>query len=203
MLRTRWFFTVEPKYRRTDKGLVLVLAVIERPIVRSVKYIGAAEIKPKKLGEETGLKVGSPYDMSANKEAAKRLENYYHEQGYTEATVDLISGDKPEQRDVVFRIHEGVSQKVVWRYFVGNTSVSGERLAMELKTTPAYALIGGKFDPTNLAEDVAGVRKSTTRTWAFSMPRSSRPSNSQRIASGSTCGTRCRRACTTRSAISA
>lgn len=159
LLRTRWFFTVEPKYRRTDKGLVLVIAVIERPIVRSVKYLGASEIKPKKLADETGLKVGSPYDMSANKEAAKRLESYYHEQGYTEATVDLISGDKPDQRDVVFRIHEGVSQKVVWRYFVGNTSVSGERLAMELKTTPAYAFIGGKFDPTNLAEDVAGVRK--------------------------------------------
>jgi outer membrane protein insertion porin family len=159
LIRTRWFFTVEPKYRRTDKGLVLVLAVIERPIVRSVKYLGASEVKPKKLAEETGLKVGSPYDMSANKESAKRLESYYHDQGYTEATVDLISGDKPEQRDVVFRIHEGVSQKVVWRYFVGNTSVSSERLAMELKTTPAYVFIGGKFDPTNLAEDVAGVRK--------------------------------------------
>ena len=159
LLRTRWFFTVEPKYRRTDKGLVLVLSVIERPIVRSVKYLGASEVKPKKLAEETGLKVGSPYDMSANKESAKRLESYYHEQGYTEATVDLISGDKPDQRDVVFRIHEGVSQKVVWRYFDGNVSVSSERLAMELKTTPAYVFIGGKFDPTNLAEDVAGVRK--------------------------------------------
>ncbi len=159
LLRTRWFFTVEPKYRRTDKGLTLVLTVIERPIVRSIKYLGASEIKPKKLAEETGLKVGSPYDMSANKESAKRLESYYHDQGYTEATVDLISGDKPEQRDVVFRVHEGVSQKVVWRYFVGNTSVSSERLAMELKTTPAYVFIGGKFDPTNLAEDVAGVRK--------------------------------------------
>lgn len=159
LIRTRWFFTVEPKYRRTDKGLVLVLSVIERPIVRSVTYLGANEVKTKKLAEETGLKVGSPYDMSANKEAAKRLESYYHDKGYTEATVDLIKGNKPEERDVVFRIHEGVSQKVVWRYFVGNPSVSGERLAMELKTTPAYVWIGGKFDPNNLAEDVAAVRK--------------------------------------------
>ncbi len=30
---------------------------------------------------------------------------------------------------------------------------------MELKSTPAYVFIGGKFDPVNLAEDVAGVRK--------------------------------------------
>ena len=159
LIRTRWFFTIEPKYRRTDKGLVLVLSVIERPIVRSVVYLGAKEIKVKTLSQETGLKVGSPYDMSANKEAAKRLENFYREKGYTEATVDLIKGGKPEERDVVFRIHEGVKQKIVWRYFEGNTSVSGERLAMELKSTPAYVFIGGKFDPINLAEDVAGVRK--------------------------------------------
>ena len=159
LIRTRWFLTVEPKYRRTDKGLVLVIAVIERPIVHSVTYLGASEIKIKKLTEETGLKVGSPYDMSANKEAAKRLENFYHEKGYTEATVDLVKGDNPDQRDVVFRIHEGVSQKIVWRYFVGNSAVSGERLTMELKSTPAYVFIGGKFDPTNLSEDVAGVRK--------------------------------------------
>jgi outer membrane protein insertion porin family len=159
LIRTRWFFNIEPKYRRTDKGLVLVLAVLERPIVRKVEYIGCKEIKAKKLAQETGLKVGSPYDMEANKQAAKRLETYYREQGYTEATVDLIQGSKPEERDVVFRIHEGVKQKVVWRYFEGNTSISSERLAMELKSSPAYVGFGGKFDPANLPEDVAGIRK--------------------------------------------
>ncbi len=159
LIKTRWFFSVVPKYRRTDKKLILVLNVIERPIVHNVVYLGATQIKIKKLAAETGLKVGSPYDMGANKEAARHLENFYHEQGYTEATVDLIQGDKPEQRDVVFRIHEGVAQKVVWRYFVGNVSVSGERLAMELKSSPAYVFIGGKFDPVNLTEDIAAVRK--------------------------------------------
>src|ERR1700722_2909415 len=159
LIKTRWFFSVVPKYRRTDKKLILVLNVIERPIVHNVVYLGATQMKIKKLAAETGLKVGSPYDMGANKEAARHLETFYHEQGYTEATVDLVQGDKAEQRDVVFRIHEGVAQKVVWRYFVGNEAVSGERLAMELKSAPAYVFIGGKFDPVNLNEDIAAVRK--------------------------------------------
>jgi outer membrane protein insertion porin family len=194
LIRTRWFFTVEPKFRRTDKGLVLVISLIERPIVHSVKFLGASEIKPKKLTEETGLRVGSPYDMSANKEAAKRIESYYHEKGYTEATVDLISGNKPEERDVVFQIHEGVSQKVVWRYFVGNSAVSGERLAMELKTTPAYVWIGGKFDPTNLAEDVAGVRKYYENLGFFDAtvkPTVTTPSRSRRTSRRSRRSTTC------------
>ncbi len=31
---TDWFFSVEPRYRRTDKGLVLVYRVIERPLIK-------------------------------------------------------------------------------------------------------------------------------------------------------------------------
>jgi beta-lactamase regulating signal transducer with metallopeptidase domain len=159
LIKTRWFASIVPKYRHTDKKLVLVLAVIERPIIRSVVYQGATQIALKRLAAETGLKVGSPYDMGANKEEARHLESFYHEQGYTKATVVLIKGDKPEDRDVVFSIHEGIRQKVIWRYFVGNASVPGERLAMQLKSTPAYVSIGGRFDPSNLAEDVAAVRK--------------------------------------------
>ena len=159
LLRTRWFFTVEPKYRRTDKGLVLVLAVTERPLVRSIKYFSASEIKPQRLAAETGLKVGAPYEVISNQDAARRLATLYHEQGYAEATVELVSGDKPNERNIEFRIHEGVAQRVVWRYFAGNKAVSGERLAMELKSKPAYASILGKFDPENLAQDVAAVRK--------------------------------------------
>jgi beta-lactamase regulating signal transducer with metallopeptidase domain len=159
LIKTRWFFSVVPKYRRTDKKLILVLSVVERPMIHSVTYLGATQIKLKKLAAETALKVGSPYDMGANKEAARHLETFYHEQGYTEATVDLVKGDKPADRDVIFRIHEGACQKVIWRYFAGNDSVSSERLSMVLKSTPAYGFIRGKFDPANLTEDVAAVRK--------------------------------------------
>ena len=97
--------------------------------------------------------------MISNQDAARRLATLYHEQGYAEATVELVSGDKPNERNIEFRIHEGVAQRVVWRYFAGNKAVSGERLAMELKSKPAYASILGKFDPENLAQDVAAVRK--------------------------------------------
>ena len=54
LLRTRWFFTVEPKYRRTDKGLVLVLAVTERPLVRSIKYFGRLGNQAAETGRGNG-----------------------------------------------------------------------------------------------------------------------------------------------------
>src|SRR5690606_1544495 len=104
---TRWFYSVEPKFVRGDKGLELVFVVLERPIVRKVEFQGRKKIKEKYLTAETGLRVGSPFDVSANREAARRLENYYHEKGYAFATVELAKGDQPDDREVVFRIYEG------------------------------------------------------------------------------------------------
>jgi outer membrane protein insertion porin family len=157
--KTRWFYTVTPKFRNTPQGVILVFVVIERPIVRSVEYVGNVEMKTKKLEAQTGLRAGSPYDVNANKEAATRLEDYYHKEDFPDATVALEKGGKREERDVVFRIYEGKKQKVLWRSFEGNNAFSGDLLAMQLKSTPAYGgLIGGHFDPANLPEDVAAIR---------------------------------------------
>ncbi|HEX4071064.1 MAG TPA: POTRA domain-containing protein, partial [Planctomycetaceae bacterium] len=159
LLKTRWFFSVAPTYRRTDKKRTLVFVVVERPTVRNVEYQGAQAMPLNKLAVETGLKVGSPFSNGANQDAARHLEKFYHAQGYTEATVELIKGDKPDDYDVVFRIHEGVKQKVVGRYFVGNKSVSDEKLAMEIKSSPANVFNATKVDPVHTTEDVAALRK--------------------------------------------
>ena len=158
--KTGWFYTVETRFRPTDKGQILVFVVFERPIVRSVAYVGNGQVKTKKLAEATGLKVGSPFDASANREAAKKIETFYREQGYAEATVDLEKGGNRDDRDVVFRIHEGPSEKIMWRTFEGNYAFSSELLSLQLVSTPAYGgFVGGKFDPAKLPEDCAKVRK--------------------------------------------
>ena len=65
--KTGWFYTVETKFRRppNGQGQILVFLVFERPIVRSVQYLGNQDVKTKKLEEATGLKVGSPFDAGA------------------------------------------------------------------------------------------------------------------------------------------
>src|SRR5580704_19596976 len=161
--KTGWFYTVETKFRRppNGQGQILVFLVFERPIVRSVQYLGNHDVKTKKLEEATGLKLGSPFDASANREAAKKIETLYREQeGYSEATVDLEKGGNRDDRDVVFRIHEGMKQRIIWRTFEGNQAFSSELLTLQLVSTPAYGgFVGGKFDPAKLPEDCAKVRK--------------------------------------------
>ena len=107
LVRTRWFANVEPSIRRTDNGNLLVFRVLERPIVTRVEYKGNKKIKTKVFQSMTQLKPGSPYDVSANRECARRIEEHYHEKGFTFATVELERGDvrTDPDREVVFLIN--------------------------------------------------------------------------------------------------
>ncbi|MGE3313768.1 MAG: outer membrane protein assembly factor, partial [Planctomycetaceae bacterium] len=160
LFKPRWFMHVEPVYRRTNEGLVLILRVVERPVVHKVQYVGNEKIKDKDLAARTGLVVGSPFDVSGNREAARRLEAYYHEKGYMDATVTLQKGNNKDDREVIFRIHEGPKVRVVWRSFQGNKDFSSELLKTKLVTKSAFFwYFGGKFDPATIPDDIAALKQ--------------------------------------------
>lgn len=158
LVRTRWFATVEPIVRRTEDGLVLTYKVLERPIVRRVEYRGCKKIKQEKLEALTNLKVGSPYDVSANRECARRIEEMYHEKGFAFATVELESGNSKDDREVVFVIHEGPKVKVADVEFEGNKFFSDSLLALKLRTKKRILWVfGGKWDPTTVRDDIDSI----------------------------------------------
>ena len=156
---TRWFLSVEPRYRQTEKGLVLIFKVIERPILQSVEYRGNHDIKTKHLEAITGLKRGSPFDVSANREAAQAIENHYRDKGWAFATVGLAKGGAREDRDVIFDIKEGPKVKVTRVKFNGNEDFSGPLLKTKLRTKTAILWVfGGKYDPQTFPDDIAALK---------------------------------------------
>ncbi len=160
LYRTRWFFSIEPRYRATDEGLVIIFRVLERPVVMSVEYRGNKKIKTKQLAARTGLKEGSPFDVSANRESAHRIEEYYHERGYTSATVKLVKGDDKNDREIIFEIEEGPKVRVTRIKFTGNDAFSGPLLKTKLRTKTAVLwLIGGIYDPGTIPDDTASLRQ--------------------------------------------
>ncbi|MEX0716356.1 MAG: BamA/TamA family outer membrane protein [Planctomycetaceae bacterium] len=158
---TRWFFSVEPIFERTaDGGAVLKFRVLERPVVRTVEFRGATERKKKHLIAETGLKTGSPFDPSANLEAARRIESWYHGKGHVFARCELVTGGEKEDRDVVFEIEEGPEVKVTGAKFKGNSFVSDGVLKTKLQTKIALLwLIGGHYDPATIPNDVTVLKQ--------------------------------------------
>ncbi|MFO0918623.1 MAG: BamA/TamA family outer membrane protein [Planctomycetaceae bacterium] len=167
--RTRWFAIVTPAIRKTDEGKELVFKVIERPIVHSVTYQGAKtpnawektasswglmKTEEEKLAALTGLKKGAPYDISGNRDCARRIEKMYHEKGYAFATVELVKGDNPTDRDVVFEIDKGPKVKVTSIKFEGNNAFNDQLLALKLRSKKRIAWVfGGKWDPSTVPDD--------------------------------------------------
>jgi outer membrane protein insertion porin family len=158
---TRWFFSVEPRYRRADAGLVLVFRVIERPMVEKVEYRGNERIATKFLEKLTGLREQSPYDVSVNREAARRIEEHYHEKGFPYVKVKLLTGDRRDEREVVFEIHEGPKVIVGSVKFTGNDAFNGSLLKTKLAMKPAFLGLPflSKYKPERVPDDVAALKQ--------------------------------------------
>lgn len=161
LTRTRWFASVEHTLTPSEAGPVLTFKLLERPIVRNVEYRGWKKIKQAKLESITNLKIGtSPYDVSANRECARRIEEHYHEKGFAFATVELVRGDDKNDREVVFEINEGPKVYVSDVDFKGNEFFSDAVLDLKLRTKKRlFWVFGGKYDPTTIPDDKAAVQQ--------------------------------------------
>lgn len=184
LMNTRWFYSVAERFEDSPKGPVLIFRVHERPIVRRVQFYGLNRIKKKELVSWTGLKVGSPFDVVANREAVHRIEQEYKERGFYFVEVRLERGADPADREVIFRIKEGPKVRVTDRAFrfvtksgrtvtsqlpflqrpsqngVTGLSPSEARLRTKLQTKEAwFGLFGGLYQPETIEQDVEALKQ--------------------------------------------
>ena len=165
LYNTHWFFSVEPVYRRTNDGLILVFRVVERPTVERVEYRGNKNVKTKKLEKATELKPGDALDISQNRQLVQRLEEEYRKWGYPDAKVKLVKGGDKDDHEVVFEIDEGQQLAVTHVKFTGNESryAFDRLLATKLRTKKALpggiTLLGGKYDPATIADDIESLKQ--------------------------------------------
>ncbi|MEX1230070.1 MAG: BamA/TamA family outer membrane protein [Planctomycetaceae bacterium] len=165
---TRWFLNVEPRTRKTKNGIVLIFNVYERPVLKSdVELRGNKKIKTKHLLALTGLKEGAPFDVSANLECVRRIENHYREKGYYFRKVKLVKGGDRDDREVIIEIEEGPKVIVGGVNFIGNDAFSGPLLKTKIMTKLAFiriprtrvAYFGGLYDPSSIPNDVASLKE--------------------------------------------
>lgn len=164
LLGTRWFLSVKPFYRETKDGPVLVFQVTERPVLRSVEFVGNKKIKTGELQAHTGLTPGHGFDVAANRESVARIKSLYVEKGFRFTKVTLQKGSQKRDRDVVFVIEEGPKVKVRDINFTGNDFNSTRVLKTKISTkVPIDNLgmgwIGGDYDPDIVRNDVFALKQ--------------------------------------------
>ena len=153
--RSRKFVDVHPKYVRVAEGMVVIFQVVERPMLRYVKYVGNDRVSTRTLRKQAEIDVGDAMDPYVVEEARRRIESHYQEKGYETARVTTVEGDKAGDKGAVFLIDEGLNRKALWTSFVGNTIASDARLLTQIKSKPGvFWLIGGNIDREVIEQDV-------------------------------------------------
>jgi outer membrane protein insertion porin family len=156
--RTRKFVDVHPKYVRVAEGIVVIFQVVERPMVRYVRFVGNEQVTTRTLRKKAEIEVGDSIDPYTVEEVRRRVEGFYHERGYDKARVTTVEGSKPGDKGAVFLVDEGRSKKSLWTTFVGNTIASDARLLTQIQSKPGILwLLGGDVDRDKIDADVTSL----------------------------------------------
>ncbi len=155
LTRSGLFVAVKPYYRDIPEGRVVIFEVVERPRVEYIKFVGNEKIRKKLLRRQIDLNEGDAIDPYMVADARHKIEDFYRKRGHTKAQVQVVEGDKPGDRGVVFLINEGDKNRILWTSFVGNTIASDGRLRTQIQSKPGFLwFFKGEVNRESIDEDV-------------------------------------------------
>ncbi len=136
LYRTGFFQQVRPSFveDEADGTVAIRISVTEQPTIRKVTFHGNQVFSDKKLLKYCGFSVGDPINPHTVLASRNRLEDYYRSEGFNHANVEVHKGDKPGDREIVYRISEGHLERVDNITFVGNNSFNSEILKTKIRT---------------------------------------------------------------------
>jgi outer membrane protein insertion porin family len=140
----------------TAEGMLVTFQLFERPTIHEIQFVGNRGITDKALKKQAGLKVGDALNFYTVEEARRKIEDFYQSKGYAKTRVNILEGDKPQDRRVVLQIDEGQIHRIFDVDFVGNTIASDARLKTQIQSKPGFLwyLFGGKVDRAKIDEDI-------------------------------------------------
>jgi len=149
-------------------GWIVTFVVVERPVVRTIKYDGlksitTSEVLDRFKERRVGLTPESTYDRNKVQRAQVVLQDYLAERGRQFATVmPELQPFPPSSLNILFKIDEGPKVKVGTINFEGNTAFGNRvvRRAMRNlrpigipRSIYAENLFARTYDSTKLEED--------------------------------------------------
>ncbi len=151
------FLNVRTYKQSVTDGVVITFEVFERPVIRTIQFLGNTDIKEKTLLKKSGLAVGESLNHYSIEEARRKTQELYREKGYNDASVTIKKGNQAGDRDVVLMINSGPKQKLWDVTFKGNTIASESRLKTQIATKLGFAwhkMLFSGFDRAKVDEDV-------------------------------------------------
>ncbi len=119
----------------TDKGIVLVYTVLEKPVVRDIKFEGNKELTIDKLKEALEFRQNSIFSTKDLNKSIAKIKKLYGDEGYYLAEVEpTIEKRSPTDLTVTFKIKEGNKVLIRKIHFDGNRAFSDSKLRGIMET---------------------------------------------------------------------
>jgi len=139
----------------SPQGIFVTFQLEERPRIAYIKFLGNESVGDKKLLKKSEMSLEGTLNKYTIEEARVKIQEFYRTRGHGMATVQVVEGLKPEDRGVVFMIHEGPLARIWSTEFIGNTIASDGRLKTQIKSKPGFAWVfRGTLDESQLDVDL-------------------------------------------------
>ncbi|MDK9718427.1 MAG: outer membrane protein assembly factor BamA [Trichlorobacter sp.] len=116
-------------------GVIVVYSVIEKPIVRDIRFEGNKELKQEKLLEGLPVRRNAIFSQKDLDKAVAKLKKQYQDEGYYLVAVEAqIEQRSPTEYQVVFKVVEGNKIRISSITFEGNTAFSPRKLRGVMET---------------------------------------------------------------------
>lgn len=120
-------------------GVVLVYAVIEKPIVREIRFEGNKELKQDKLLEGLPVRKNAIFSQKDLDKSVAKLKKQYQDEGfYLVAVEPLIEQRSPTEYQVAFKVTEGNKIRISSIAFEGNTAFGAGKLRGVMETKQSW-----------------------------------------------------------------
>jgi outer membrane protein insertion porin family len=155
------------------EGWIITFIVVERPVVRTIKYDGNKSVSVSDIldafkEKKVGLVVESQYDPNKVQRAKNVIVALLAEHGHLSAKVDpQLRRVPPSSLELTFKIDEGPKVKVGEITVEGNTAFSDKDVIRAMKNLHPYgiphsilfeSLFAKTYDPSKLDEDKSRVQ---------------------------------------------
>ena len=129
------FQDVQAYTEETDKGTVLVYTVLEKPVVRDIKFVGNKELTSDKRKEALEFRQNAIFSAKDLNKSVVKIKKLYGDEGYYLAEVEpVVEKRSPTEMTVTLKITEG--KKILIRNirFDGNRAFTDRKLRGVMET---------------------------------------------------------------------
>jgi outer membrane protein insertion porin family len=135
------FQDIQVSTEETDKGTVLVYTVVEKPVVRDIKFEGNKELATDKLKDALEFRQNSILSAKDLAKSVAKIKKLYSDEGYYLAEIKpVVENRTPTELAITFKITEGKKILIRTIHFDGNRAFTARQLRKVMETSEKWFL---------------------------------------------------------------